>query len=155
MIMQDYTIAMHILANHYYNGEGTEKNLEKAFYWHQKAVESNKTNSKNEAEYCNECLQPDTGYQWCQQCNTKQFQQDFSKWTSKNKFIDKFIQEAQINAKNSYEIGQGIEKNLEKALYWYHKAAENGNEAAINYLALCFGEGSQSLLLVSKSSRKW
>ncbi|PKY56189.1 hypothetical protein RhiirA4_476284 [Rhizophagus irregularis] len=27
-----------------------------------------------------------------------QFQQDFSKWTSKNEFIDKFIQEAQLNA---------------------------------------------------------
>ncbi|POG69837.1 hypothetical protein GLOIN_2v1622415, partial [Rhizophagus irregularis DAOM 181602=DAOM 197198] len=31
------------LVNSYRNGEGTEKNLEKAFYWHQKAAESNKS----------------------------------------------------------------------------------------------------------------
>src|SRR6185369_1807472 len=31
-------VAMFILANMYYNGEGTEKNLEKAFHWYQKAA---------------------------------------------------------------------------------------------------------------------
>ncbi|POG73187.1 hypothetical protein GLOIN_2v1588953, partial [Rhizophagus irregularis DAOM 181602=DAOM 197198] len=40
--------AMSNLAMCYSNGEGTEKNLEKAFYWHQKAAESNKVNSGNE-----------------------------------------------------------------------------------------------------------
>jgi len=30
----------HNLATLYYNGEGTEKNLEKAFYWYQKAAEN-------------------------------------------------------------------------------------------------------------------
>ncbi|RGB29217.1 kinase-like domain-containing protein [Rhizophagus diaphanus] len=112
---------MYYLAIHYRNGEGTEKNLEKAFYWHQKAVESNKTNSKIEDVYCYECLQPNTDYQWCQQCNTKRFQQDFSKWTSKNVFIDKFIQDAQINAKNSYEILEWIPYNNLLSIDYYTK----------------------------------
>jgi len=29
-----------------------------------------------------------------------QFQQDFSNWTSGNEFINKFIQESQLNAQN-------------------------------------------------------
>jgi len=41
----------------------------------------------------------------------------------------------------SYQKGEGTEKNLEKAFYWYQKGAENG-----------FRNG---LLLVSKRSRKW
>ncbi|CAB5303897.1 unnamed protein product [Rhizophagus irregularis] len=109
------------LAACYRNGEGTEKNLEKAFYWHQIVAESYKTNSKDEVEFCNECKLLNTVYQWCQQCNTKRFQQDFSKWTSKNKLINKFIQEAQINAKNSYEILEWIPYNNLSSIDYYTK----------------------------------
>jgi len=35
--------------------------------------------------------------------------------------------QAQYNLALSYINGEGTEKNLEKAIYWYHKAAENGN----------------------------
>ena len=48
---------------------------------------------------------------WCQQCNAKRFQQDFYKWTSGNKFIDKFIQESQLNAKSSRYILEWIPYN--------------------------------------------
>ncbi|RIA94269.1 hypothetical protein C1645_818259 [Glomus cerebriforme] len=37
---------------------------------------------------------------------------------------------AQITLGNFYENGENIEKNLEKAIYWYNKAAENGNDVA-------------------------
>src|SRR3954451_13574698 len=47
---------------------------------------------------CPNCNEPNLDYQWCQQCNAKRFQQDFHKWTSGNKFIDKFLQESQLNA---------------------------------------------------------
>ncbi|POG70944.1 kinase-like domain-containing protein [Rhizophagus irregularis DAOM 181602=DAOM 197198] len=66
-------------------------------------------------------MQPYTDYQWCQQCNTKRFQQDFSKWTSKNEFIDKFIQEAQLNAKSSYEILEWIPYNNSSEINYYDK----------------------------------
>jgi hypothetical protein len=113
--------AMFDLANYYCYGEGTERDLERAFYWHHIVVENNKTNSKNEVEFCNECKQPNTGYRWCEQCNTKRFQQEFSKWASKNKFIDEFIQEAQLNAKNSYEILEWIPYNKLSNINYYDK----------------------------------
>ena len=47
---------------------------------------------------CYECSKPNTGRRWCQSCNSKHFQQDFNKWTSGNKEIDKFIQQFQLNA---------------------------------------------------------
>src|ERR1041385_4355318 len=61
---------------------------------------------------CPECNKPNTGLQsWCQQCNVKRFQQDFHKWTSGNKFIDKFIQESQLNAECYKHILEWIPYN--------------------------------------------
>ncbi|RHZ86472.1 hypothetical protein Glove_50g52 [Diversispora epigaea] len=37
---------------------------------------------------------------WCKQCTSKHFQNDFNKWTSGNDKIDKFFQDAQLNANN-------------------------------------------------------
>ncbi|RGB30197.1 kinase-like domain-containing protein [Rhizophagus diaphanus] len=47
--------------------------------------------------------------------------QDFSKWTSKNKFIDKFIQEAQLSAKSSYEVLKWIPYNKLNNINYYDK----------------------------------
>jgi TPR repeat protein len=33
-----------------------------------------------------------------------------------------------------YNHGSGVEKDEEEALFWYHHAAESGNENAQNYL---------------------
>ncbi|GBC14266.2 kinase-like domain-containing protein [Rhizophagus irregularis DAOM 181602=DAOM 197198] len=114
------TDAMFKLAICYKDGEGTEMNLEKAFYWYQQTTEVNKASFKNE-EVCNECKQPYIDYQWCQQCNTRRLQQDFSNWTSKNEFIDEFIQEAQLNARNSYEILEWIPYNRLSNINYYDK----------------------------------
>ncbi|RHZ80122.1 hypothetical protein Glove_139g353 [Diversispora epigaea] len=47
---------------------------------------------------CPECNQKYTSYVWCMPCNSKHFQNDFNNWTSGNDKIDKFIQDAQLNA---------------------------------------------------------
>ncbi|RHZ87525.1 hypothetical protein Glove_33g26 [Diversispora epigaea] len=57
---------------------------------------------------CPECNQKYNGY-WCKQCNSKHFQNDFNNWTSGNNKIDKFIQYAQLNAKdNDWEVTEWI-----------------------------------------------
>jgi hypothetical protein len=115
--------AMHSLAIRYSNGEGMERDLEKAFYWFQKVVESNnsKISFKNTFELCSGCKQPYTDYQWCQQCNSKQFQQDFLKWTSGNLFIDRFIQDAQLNVKSCYEVLEWIPYNKLSNINYHDK----------------------------------
>jgi TPR repeat protein len=46
-----------------------------------------------------------------------------------------------------YYFGKGIEKNLEKALYWFQKAAENGEKDAMINLALLYcSEGTEKNL---------
>jgi len=47
---------------------------------------------------CLDCKRPKIDYDWCQNCNSKKFQQDFDKWNSGNKYIDEFIQKAQLKA---------------------------------------------------------
>src|SRR6185436_12357547 len=46
---------------------------------------------------CPECNQ-ENYVDWCKPCNSKHFQNDFNNWTSGNGKIDKFIQDAQLNA---------------------------------------------------------
>ena len=57
---------------------------------------------------CPECNKSNTDYEWCNQCNAKRFQQD---WTSGNKYIDNFIQETQFNTQNLYEVLEWIPYN--------------------------------------------
>ncbi|PKC51876.1 HCP-like protein, partial [Rhizophagus irregularis] len=45
-------VAIFNLAKRYYNGKGTEKNLEKAFYWYQKAAENGDENVMNYLANC-------------------------------------------------------------------------------------------------------
>ena len=40
-----------------------------------------------------------------------------------------------------YENGEGTEKDLEKAIYWYDKAAKNGNISAQNNLGYQYMKG--------------
>src|SRR5581483_12402444 len=58
---------------------------------------------------CKGCKQPNTGYHWCQPCDSKHFQQNFKNWTSGNSDVDKLIQESQLNAKNCREKLEWIE----------------------------------------------
>src|ERR1051325_2263403 len=60
---------------------------------------------------CPECNQPNTYKNWCKECYSKKFQQNFGNWTSGNEHIDKFIQEAQLNARLMFELLEWIPYN--------------------------------------------
>jgi hypothetical protein len=60
---------------------------------------------------CEECNQLNIYVDWCYPCNAKRFQENFPNWTSGNEYIDKFIQESQLNARNSLEILEWIPYN--------------------------------------------
>ena len=92
------------LAYLYHNGKGIEKNLEKAFYWYQKAAE----NSYNAAQYILSTLYKDgkgtemnleKSFYWCQ------------------KVAENGIKEAQCKLASLYYNGEGTEKNLKNAFY--------------------------------------
>ena len=60
---------------------------------------------------CPECNQPNTYKNWCKECCSKKFQQNFGNWTSGNEDIDKFIQESQLNTRYRYELLEWIPYN--------------------------------------------
>ncbi len=77
-------------------------------------------------ELCLDCYQPYPNYmpyKWCKECNAKQFQQDFPNWTSGNEFLDRFIQETQLNAQNNDQILEWIPYNRFKNIE-YHDIEE-------------------------------
>ncbi|RHZ83139.1 hypothetical protein Glove_99g47 [Diversispora epigaea] len=47
---------------------------------------------------CLECGKKNTGFNWCQSCNSKHFRNCFLQWSSGNREIDKFIRNSQIFA---------------------------------------------------------
>ncbi|RHZ79751.1 hypothetical protein Glove_141g72 [Diversispora epigaea] len=59
------------------------------------------------SEICPECNQYNV-YRWCKPCNSKHFQNGFNNWTSGNDKIDKFIQDAQLNANYWLEVIEWI-----------------------------------------------
>src|SRR3990170_3029559 len=63
-----------------------------------------------------------------------------------NNLLERIAEDAKYSLANLH--GKGIEKNLEKAFYWYQRAAENGNKFAMNGLAICYknGEGTEKSL---------
>ena len=58
---------------------------------------------------CEECEKLNTGHLWCQSCNAKRFLQNFNNWTSGNNVIDEFIQNAQLKARNYWNVLEWIE----------------------------------------------
>src|SRR2546421_6877830 len=58
---------------------------------------------------CEECMQPNTDFDWCQSCNVQHFQQNFKNWKSGNGDIDEFIQNSQLKAKCYREALEWIE----------------------------------------------
>jgi len=67
----------------------------------------------NSKYLCSNCYKsyPNKYNKWCKECHAKQFQQNISNWSSRNEFIDKFIQKTQLNVKSNDKISEWIPYN--------------------------------------------
>ena len=57
---------------------------------------------------CEECGNKNTYEDWCLQCNSQRFQQNFGNWTSGNKDVDAIIQEFQSNCTAFYCLAEWV-----------------------------------------------
>jgi len=62
---------------------------------------------------------------------------------------------AQFNLGLMYHSGLQVPFNEKKAVYWYKRAAEGGNELAQEYLAIGYQEGWFGLQRNTEKSRFW
>ncbi|PKC64113.1 HCP-like protein, partial [Rhizophagus irregularis] len=81
--------------------------------------------------YCNILF---TEELWCKECIN-----------SLEKLAENGDKVAMLNLANYHKNGKEMEKNLEKAIYWYQKAAEKDVKEAMYNLAICYenGEGEE------------
>ncbi|RHZ85431.1 hypothetical protein Glove_66g85 [Diversispora epigaea] len=86
-------------------------------------------------EICPECNQNSYEYGWCKPCNLKHFQNDFNNWTSGNDKIDKFIQDAQLNANNYDQVIEWIPYDRFKDV----KQIGKGGFGTIHYARWIYG----------------
>ncbi len=70
---------------------------------------------------CKKCFQTNVWYYRCNECNAKQFQQDFPNWTSGNEFIDRFIQETQLNVQSNFIVIEWVPYNRFKNIEYHDK----------------------------------
>jgi hypothetical protein len=103
--------------------EETEKNLEKAFYWYQKAAENG-----DEKAMFNLALYYENGK------GTKKNLKKAFCWYQKA--AENGNEKAIFNLAICYKNGKGTEKNLEKAFYW-QKVAESNELSFKNIIELC------------------
>ncbi|GBB83460.1 hypothetical protein RclHR1_01020001 [Rhizophagus clarus] len=125
----DFTNLLEMLNNN------IKEDLEKVFYWYQKAAESgDKAAESGPKEAMNnlaKCYYDGKGTE-------KDLKKAFY-WYQKA--AESGLKEAIYNLAYCNYNGKGTEKNLEKAFYWYQKAAENGLKEAMNNLADCYYDG--------------
>lgn len=62
---------------------------------------------------------------------------------------------AQQSLGDCYSRGWAVDMNIEKAVYWYEKAAKNGLETARYRLARMFGVGTMILDVVTSERNEW
>ncbi|RHZ82539.1 hypothetical protein Glove_109g212 [Diversispora epigaea] len=79
---------------------------------------------------CSKCHRDNIGRNWCNPCNAKQFQNEFDKWTSGDREIDKFIQQMQLEANKCLEIIEWIPFNRLENVRYLTKGvlAQNGKQ---------------------------
>ncbi len=63
--------------------------------------------------------------------------------------------DAQFNMALIYHKGLGVKRDEGKAVRWYHRAADNGNQQAQQYLSVAYGNGWFGLPQNLKLAQYW
>ena len=116
------------LGEKYYNGDGVEKDYEKAVEYYEKAAELENAAAQNNLGLCYE--------------NGHGVLQDYKeavKWYRKAAEQGNTV--AQYNLGHCYANGIGVPRDYKEAVKWYRKAAEQGDTAAQNNLGGCYANG--------------
>ena len=121
--------AMERLAVFYERGMGVEQDLRTAIYWYRQAAFQRNLDVKPplDAEYILYMAEPEL-------CEAP------LEWYVKEAIAKYPYQEARIQLGKMYELGYGVEKNLQKALEWYTLAAKDGYVEAQYYLGELYAE---------------
>ena len=132
--------AMSALADCYCNGNGTSKDINKALDLYLKLSEDD----------------PDgyNAYMVGSFYDYRRYLDHSKKYTKEEKMADdleaakwyrkaaeKNNPEATLSVGVCYDLGKGVEKNLQEAVKWYRKAADLGNGAAMWNLGRCYEKG--------------
>lgn len=129
--------AMYKLGDAYLKGIGTDKNIEKAIAWLEKAAEAGNDNAMFELGLI--------------YYSRQEIERDYSKT------LEYFVESAQAgnkmamyNVGRMYHQGNGVEVDGIKAVEWYEKAAQKGVTKAMNQLAQMYYMGD----IVKKDYKK-
>ena len=112
-------------ADKFYNGDEVEQNFKKAFSLYQVAADCGSEYAMMMTAFCFE-----NGYGTSADI---ELAHKISEKIKDSKYI------CQLGHK--YFDGKEVDRNYEKALFWYHKAANSGDESAIMMLGLCYENG--------------
>lgn len=123
--------AQHALGLLYANGEGVEKDLDKAIEWYKKAVEQGNWLSFYSLAHC-----------YVQNNNHQQLILLCEKVIADSKFKQTEKASAMQMLGESYSKGNGVPKDISKAIEWYTKAANEGSTEAMYHLGLLYYDGT-------------
>ncbi len=133
---QGHAAALYRVGLSYQKGLGVAADREQAITWYKKAVEKGDENAKKalaELESGADVSRPPSGTP--EQGAVDDLKQLMAK-----------AEQGDLGAQNDlgfrYERGQGVEKNLEKAVMWYRKAADAGYALAQNNLGIMYRNGA-------------
>ena len=116
------------LANHYYTGEGVEKNEQGAVIWYRKAAEQGHAVAQFNLAYC-----------YHNGIGVEKNEREAVIWYKEA--ARQGLAVAQNTLANCYFNGVGVEKNAQDAVIWYIRAAEQGYAEAQGNLAYCYYNG--------------
>lgn len=155
---QGYTDAMFAIGNCYEFGNGIRKNYAQACRWY-KTAESNIMNDlennpvlieKQEAAVLRKYFEDEKFAKW----TDERIELENSGKEDSFAFDMELAKSGDAVAQNSlgrrYYYGLGTEKNIQKAVYWYTKSAQQRCEAAMRHLAEYYEKEKQY-----KSAAKW